>query len=266
MRHAAWVTLIVVCTGLVFFQVTVWLDLADDQKYLAHLMDTIDPTLPPSAQALALVAYLRDKAPQTNRSYFVAPQFAFLRPTARQVAQGGGNCADRSRFVVVMLKLRGIHASKWALYSPDRRPAHAVVEVDSELGKMVVDPLYGITFPKAQGGFYGIRDLRDTPGILESRIKELHEAHIQPGTLTIESYPLDRYVYSDSRTVNWDKSATTHQIYRLLYAISGDKINEVTRPEWSEQPADMVLLMTYGIEAVLLLAFLLFVFRRKRLK
>ncbi len=267
MRRAAWVGLVVVLGGFLFFQITLWLDLVHDQKYLAHLMDTIArQTLPPSAQTLALLAYLRAKPPQTNRSYFLAPQFAFLRATARQVAQDGGNCADRSRFVVVMLKLRGIRASKWALYSPDGRPAHAVVELDSEQGKMVADPLYGLTFPKAQGGFYGIRELRDNPGILDSRISELRDAHLQPGTLAIEKYPLDRYVYSDCRTVNWDKSATTHHLYQLLHAIFGDKVNQFPRPEWSEQPADMVLLMTYGTEAPLLLAFLPLVLRRKRIE
>jgi len=87
-RRAVWVGLGVVFGGLAMFQVAVWRDLVHDQKYLAHLMDTITrPTLPPSAQTVALIAYLRDKPPQTNRSYFLAPQFAFLRATARQATQ-----------------------------------------------------------------------------------------------------------------------------------------------------------------------------------
>jgi hypothetical protein len=267
MRRAAWVCLITVLGGLVSLQVLVWRRFADDQKYLAHLMDTIaSPSLPPSAQTLALMAYLREKPPQTNHSYFLNRNFAFLRPTAREVAEYGGNCADRSRFLAVMLELRGIHAHKWALYSPDQRPAHAVAEVDTEQGKMVADPLYGLWFPEPQGGFYGIQDMRKNPAILSDRIAQLRAAHIQPGTENLERYPLNRYVYTYSRTVNWDKSATIHYLYHFLHAIFGEKIEQVTRPEWSEQPAIMVLLMTFGMEALLLLGFISFVFRQNRVR
>jgi hypothetical protein len=267
MRRAVWVCLVIVLGSLIFFQVTVWMDLADDQRYLAHLMDSIaNPTLPPSTQTLALLAYLREKPPQSNPAYFLNRRFAFLRATAREVADGGGNCADRSRFVAVMLEMRGIHAHKWALYSPDQRPAHAVVEVESEQGKMVADPLYGLVFPKPQGGFYGIDDLRDNPSILSARIEEMRAAHLRPGTEDVQRYPLNRYVYSYSRSVNWDKSAATHHLYRLLHGIFGARIDKITRPEWSEQPAIMVLLMISGIEAVLLLGSILFAFKWKGTK
>jgi hypothetical protein len=265
MRRAAWVCAVTVLGALILFQAKVWMNLKADQQYLTHLMDTIaDPALPPSAQTLALLGYLREKPPQTNRAYFLNREFAFLRPTAREVAENGGNCADRSRFVVVMLKIHGIHASKWALYAPNGRPAHAVVEVDSEQGKMVADPLYGIWFPKPGGGFYGIQELRNNPEILKQRLGELRAAPLPYGVMDIRKYPLDHYVYSDPRTVNWDKSAITHHFYGFLHALFGARINQITRPEWSEQPADMVLLMSFALEVILFLALIPLFFYRKR--
>ena len=82
----------------------------------------------------------------TNESFFLLPIFKFLkflRPTARQVVEYGGDCADLSGLLIVLLRSRHVKASKWALYSRDSRAQHAIVEVEVEVGKMVIDPLFG---------------------------------------------------------------------------------------------------------------------------
>jgi hypothetical protein len=266
MREKVRVCLFAVLGGLLLIQAVVWVSFLRDQRYLAQLMNSIaSPNLPPSSQAEALLAYLREKPPQTNRSFFLHPAFRFLRASAREVSVGGGNCADRSRFVVVMLELHGIHASKWALYSPDLRPAHAVVELDSEQGKMVVDPLYGLWFPRSGGGYYSISDLQQDPDILIVRLRELRELQAQPGAEPLERYPLNRYIYSHSRTINWDKSVATHDLYAILHSMLGERVNKLSRPEWAEQPAIMLLLLISGIEVALLgIIFLGFITNRTR--
>ena len=69
----------------------------------------------------------------------------------------GGDCADRSRLVIRMLRLHGIGASKWALYTKEMKSVHAVVELEAETGKMVADPDFGLWFPRPAEGIYGIR-------------------------------------------------------------------------------------------------------------
>ncbi len=240
---------------------------ARDQRYLAQLMDAIaSPSLPPSEQALRVSAFLRDKPSDTNDSYFLLPLFRLLRATPRQAAEQGGDCADRSRLLVELLALRGIHASKWALYAPDLLPKHAVAEVQAETGKMVVDPLFGLTFPRPGGGYYGIEDLRRDPTILRQRVLQLRAQHARPDAEKLERYPLDQYVYDHARTINWEKSTVLRVAYPVLHALMGDRVDRLTRPEWAEQPALMVVLYLVGLEGGLLVLWGLAIRRKGRKK
>jgi len=236
-----------------------------DQRYLARLMDGIaSPSLPPSEQAKQVVAFLSSKSPDSNESYFLLPIFHFLRATPRQIAEQGGDCADRSRLLIALLELRGISASKWALYSPDLRPQHAVAELQAEHGKMVVDSLFGLWFPRPQVGYYGIQELRQDPRILEQRVQELRAQKSRPGALELEGYPLDRFIYTYARTINWDKSVAARLLHRGLHGILGERVNHIRRPTWVEQPALMVVIGLTGIEGVYLCAVLLVARSRRR--
>jgi len=226
-----------------------------DEYYLSGTMNTIaDSKLPPSEQTLKILEYLKDLPIESNESYFLTPAFRFLRATPRQIAEEGGDCADRSRLVIALLQTRGIYASKWALYSPKLHPAHAVVEVYTEQGKMAVDPLFGLWFPRPQGGYYSVEDLRKHGEILRQRVRYLQEHHLRPGAADLNGYPLNTYIYGLARSINWDKSAVPYMIYRGLHAIIGDRANHLPRPEWVETPA-LVLIVCIGI----LQAFFLFV-------
>lgn len=236
-----------------------------DQRYLERLFDQIaSPTLPPSEQAKKLAIYLWDKSYETNESYFLLPIFRFLRPTPRQVAEHGGDCADRSRFMVAMLELRDIKASKWALYSPDLRPVHAVVEVETETGKMVVDPLFGLWFPRPEGGYYGIEDLRANPRILPARTSELLSWAQRPFPFRIESYDLDEYIYTNARSINWGKSRVTEFLYRILHKLRGEKVNRIERPGITARPALMLIVGLVPLEGGILAAWLAARFRSKK--
>jgi hypothetical protein len=225
-----------------------------DQRYLSVLADSIaNSALSPSEQAQNISRFLRDKSSETNAHYFAFPILRFLRATPRQVAEYGGDCADRSRLMVVLLDLHGIRSSKWALYSSEGQPRHAVVELNAESGKMVMDGLFGLSFPKPGGGYYGIADLRENPDTLRSRIATLESQGQRPGTDRLEGYPQTLYVYGYARTINWDKSAFLLLMYRGLHSLFGPRVDTIYRPVVVEQPALMVIWGLAGLEGGILI-------------
>jgi hypothetical protein len=239
----------------------------EDQQDLRSLMDRIAPaSIPPSEQAKRIVAFLKTKPAEAGDSYFLLPIFRFLRPTARQVAEHGGDCADRSRLTIVLLAVRGTHASKWALYSPQMQPKHAVVELEAENGKMVVDPLFGLWFPKDKPGtYYGISDLKQHPSILRARVQYLLSRGEEYGAALLHTYPLDVYVYDHARTINWDKSPLMRLAYQMLVAMMGPSVDEIRRPTLAEQPALMVAAGIIPLELAVVTLWIL-TSRRERYK
>jgi hypothetical protein len=259
MRYWLWPSLLCV---LVVAQVFVFTLYLRDQRFLGRKMDSIASSgLPPSEQALRVLAYLREKPVITNDSYFLLPVFGFMRATSRQVDEQGGDCADRARLLVTLLDLHGINSSKWALYSPRIVPRHAVVQVETEKGPMVVDGLYGLYYPRPIGGYYGIEDLRHLPGLVPERIHKLEALHEEPGGMKLEQYPLDTYIYAHARSINWDKAGATLALYRILRSITGSRVDEIVRPKWVEQPAVMVAIVLGLLEFWVLLAWLITVKR-----
>jgi hypothetical protein len=240
--RTASIALLVVC---VLLQATALVKYVEDQYYLHTLISQIaSPSLPPSQQAEAISMYLAFKQDDSLNSYVLLPIFRPLRPSAREVADDGGDCADRSRLMVVLLEMRNIHATKWALYTPSDQPKHAVVELRSEAGKMVIDPLYNMWFPKPNGGFYDIDDLRRDPSILRDRVLALRSVSNRRITQRINWYPLDQYIYTNARSINWDKSIVMRAAYRVLHAVFGHRVDDMWRPEFAEQPA---LIIAYGL-------------------
>jgi hypothetical protein len=228
-----------------------------DQEFLENFMDRIaGPSLPTDQQVRRVVGSFRHKSLQANDQFFLTPLFRFMKATPRQVAQFGGNCSDRCRLIVVLLRLRAIGASKWALYSPNLIPCHAVVEVHTQQGKMVVDPLFGLWFPRQTEGYFGVEELRRHPDIIERRIEELSLSGHPDLLANPALYPLDRYTFTHARTINWDKSVLSRLLYRLLYSLVGGRVNQIVRPNWAEQPALMVIYAVLLIELVCIVGYL----------
>jgi len=145
-------------------QIVAILSYDSDQHHLGQLFDQItSPSSEPSVQVKQALAFLRQLPAKQGDSYFLISVLSFLRPTARQVAEQGGDCGDRARLLVRLFSLSGIEASKWAPYSKDLGPQHAAVQVITERGPMAVDPLFGLWFPRPSGGYFGIEDLRRDP-------------------------------------------------------------------------------------------------------
>ena len=228
----------------------------NEEKYLSSLMDTIAPrSLPPSEQAIKVVESLKPLPEIENSSYFLLPIFSVLRPMPRQVLEQGGDCGDRSRLVIRMLRLHGIGASKWALYTKEMKSVHAVVELDAETGKMVADPLYGLWFPSPSGGYYSIRELRQSPEILRDRIQSLVERGKRPGTSNLRKYPMEEYSYAYAKTINWEKWVVTWPLYKALSIIMGPSIDNLQRPAFVEAPQIMVVMIAGAIQGGLIIAY-----------
>ena len=212
---------------------------------------------PASEQVIELLQFFRRMPALDNKDYYLLPAFDFLSSTSEEVAEQGGDCADRARLLISLLHMRGIHAVKWALYDSNGRPKHAIVEVDTEKGKMAVDALVGLYFPKPGGGYYSVWDLRRNPQILQDRVHELLARHVQPGAALLDRYPLDEYVYTNARSINWDKSFAMHMTYKLLHALIGSRVDRIPRPYAAERPALLVTFASLFAEIFILLALLI---------
>ena len=251
MRSRHFIVAAIVCLfGLQCFSIVHYLN---EERYLSNLIDSIAPSsLPPSVQAMKVVESLRTLPVIENTSYFLFPIFSVLRPMPQQILEQGGDCGDRSRLVIRMLHLRGIQASKWAIYTKEMKSVHAVVELESETGKMVMDPLFGLWFPRSDRGYYGIRELRQSPNILSDRIQSLVVQGKRPGASDLRKYPLDDYSYEYAKTINWEKWVVTWPLYKALSIIIGPSIENLQRPVFVEAPQLMVVIMAAVLQGGLL--------------
>ena len=194
---------------------------------------------------------------------FLSPIFDLLRPPPREITERGGDCADRSRLLISLLRLHRIRASKVALYDKDQIPRHAVVIVDIENdAQMVVDPFYGLYFPRPGGGYYSLADLTRDESILRSRVEQLVSLGVDDNIPKysefpyIEKYPYERYTYGQPRSINWDKSSAMRLLYGFLKTFLGNKVDELNRPFFTERPALMLLLGTVGIQLLILVSYI----------
>ena len=269
MRSRHFIVAAIVCLfGLQCISIVHYLN---EERYLSNLIDSIAPrSLPPSVQAIKVVECLKClpvkdfSALQQDSRYFLLPIFSFLRPMPRQVMEQGGDCADRSRLVIRMLRLHGIGASKWALYTKEMKSVHAVVELEAETGKMVADPLYGLWFPRPDGGYYDIKELRQSASILQGRIQTLLREGVRPGSSDLKSYPIDEYTYQYAKSINWEKWAVTWPLYKALSIVMGPSIDNFQRPMLVEAPQLMVVMMAALLQGGVLAAYALAVKTRKR--
>ena len=274
MRIRNLITVVIAC--LFVLQCISFIDYLNEEEYLLGLMDRVAPrSLPPSEQAIKVLESLKVlpvkdfSALQQDSRYFLLPIFSFLRPMPRQVLEQGGDCADRSRLVIRMLRLHGIGASKWALYTKEMKSVHAVVELEAENGKMVADPDFGLWFPRSSGGYYSIRELRQSPKILRDRIQSFVEQGKRPGAVDLRKYPLDDYSYEYAKSINWEKWAVTWPLYKALSIIMGPSIDNLQRPAFVEAPQLMVVIMAAVLQGGLIITYLLLVrldgnFKRKK--
>jgi hypothetical protein len=207
--------------------------------------------LTPSQKVVALVDFLETSVPKTatiDRSFL--PGFDALRPTARQVLEHGGDCADRSRLLIVLLRHEGIYATKVALHDSQGSPQHAVVSasIEDEDQSMVIDALFGMYFPKPDDGYYSVWELQRDETIVRERVRELgaHDAFIR-------GYPLEQYSYVAPKSINWSKSYAMSALYQVLHAIIGDTVDRLPRPAILSEPVLVALVGLVSVQAALIM-------------
>jgi hypothetical protein len=193
--------------------------------------DAVDPT----CRVLKLLDWVHDiEGTRENGQYFA---LSGLRATPLQVVAAGGDCADKSRLLSAMLRETGIPATMLVCYH--RRtglPTHTVVE--AKVGPdeyMVVDPAYGLTFPKAGScGYHGLLELRASPTIVDERVRTIVAS--APRTSPIHAYNPESAAYDYASTINWDKNLLTASVRDLAKWWLGDSIYRMSRPIVLEEP------------------------------
>jgi hypothetical protein len=220
-----------------------------DRAFLQSVV-TLDEHRPASEKVVSLVGFLKMRvrvAHSLDQSF--VPGLSFLRPTARQVIEDGGDCADRARLLIVLLRAHGVEAHKVALYDTAGEPDHAVVEAQTEEGPMAVDALYSMYFPRESGGFYSIAEIARNESIVTARLAEMRRAD-----RAFEAYPLGRYIYDWQwpRTINWDKTWWMHASYRVLRVAIGPSVDRMPRPYLVEEPVLMAICAVFVLQGIVL--------------
>lgn len=167
-----------------------------------------------------------------------------LRATPLQVLHGGGDCADKSRLLSAMLRQIGIPATMIMCFdSQTLAPTHTVVCAffDSK-NTMVVDPAYGLSFPRPDaGGYFGLQALRNDSSILVRRLAELRRD--SPSSHPVHSYNAQVSSYQFASSVNWNKNSLTRSLHDALYPLAGEMLYSWPRPLFVEEPKLLVSMM-----------------------
>lgn len=168
-----------------------------------------------------------------NQDYFVIRKW---RAPPMQVVQKGGDCADKSRLLWALLREIGIPSTMvMCFHRETRQPTHTVVEARIGADRyMVVDPVYGLYFPKGGGEYFDLRDLRQDPEIVDQRVVELRTT--APPTSPVWSYDAVSAAYDGATSINWDKNSLTHLVYAMAKAWYGEDVYRIQRPRILEEP------------------------------
>ena len=246
----------------------IWKYTSDNKILRSFASEKISVSDRPSDKTIDLLKAMRqDVRTKRNNLAIFLPVFNFLRPTPVQVLEFGGDCADKGRLLITLLHDNDIEASKVALYDKEGIPRHAVVEVQIENDNtMVVDALFGLYFPKPNGGYFTLEDLKGDESILKERVSEVRTKGEDGYIPTLASYPFERYTYRNPRTINWDKSSVMKTIYGTLKKVVGDRVDKIKRPFIVERPALMLLVGAVGTQFFLLAVYLLIVVKTRRPK
>jgi hypothetical protein len=175
-----------------------------------------------------------------NEHYFLIPA---LGPTPIQVIKSGGDCADKSRLVAAMLNELSIDAGGVMIKPcPDCPFIHSVVEARYEDGRMVVDPVWDVDYPAANGRFLGVRDLAGT------HLGREHVAELQRergATDKIAVMPATEATFDYAVAVNWDKNFITRAVAETLRLLAYSP-ESMFRPRFLEDPKLSLILFLIG--------------------
>jgi hypothetical protein len=182
-----------------------------------------------------------------NQDYFLFPG---LRATPPQVLHGGGDCAYKSRLLWAALCAQGIPATMVMLFDPaGKAPTHTVVE--ARLGEdrfMVADPAFNLVFPRPDGGYFSLLDLRRKPAILDQRLEELVSR--VGAARELRGYRRDVCTYHHASSVNWNHGLLTKTAFAILHPMLGEDVYRFSRPVVLEEPELAVAALALGVAII----------------
>ncbi len=155
-----------------------------------------------------------------------------------QVAKTGGDCADKSRLLFALLRAIDIPATMAMCFDADtNKPAHTIIEArPSPNDKMVLDPAFGLYFPRLEGqGYYSLLDLRANPAIVPNRLRTLRQED-QSLAGTSDYYLASSSAYNTASTFNWNRNWVTKFVQSLLRPMLGESLYAMSRPAVMEEP------------------------------
>jgi len=174
-----------------------------------------------------------------NNKHFLFAQFG---PTPVQIMREGGDCADKSRLLCAMLREIDIAATPVMCFDPQSgKPTHTIVEARIADGEyMVVDPAYGLFFPRnGKAGYHDLLDLRRDPSIVERRVDAISRQ--SPKMREEDRYYLRAYSgYQGVSTFNWNKGTMSGVLHDFLERRLGDDVYRLPRPATLERPKVLV--------------------------
>jgi len=165
-----------------------------------------------------------------NDHYFIV---SALGPTPIQVLESGGDCSDKSRLVAAMLNELNIGAGLVMISPcPNCGFIHTVVEAQYERGRMVVDPIWHVDYPAADGRFLGVRDIAGTSRGRD-RVAELQRERGPSDKIAV--MPATEATFDYAVAVNWDKNMATRTTAAALHLL-GYAPEQMFRPRFIEDP------------------------------
>jgi hypothetical protein len=225
----------------------VWSSWESDNAVLREKAVVVTAGLKSAATKISAVSHwvYRNQGFGKNYRFFLIPA---LGPTPIQVLESGGDCADKSKLVSAMLWELGI-ASGLAQIFPCENcgPIHVFVEAEYEYGRMVVDPLWDVDYPTADGRFLGIQELAGT-SLGREHVAELQRQRRIADK--IQNMPQAEATYDFARAVNWQKNAFTRDIAYGLRLL-GYAPEHLLRPHFLEDPKLAITLFLFATAGIL---------------
>lgn len=214
---------------------------ASDNAWLASVArDLTKDAKAADERVLALLDWVHNglETRKNDRHFLLAR----LGPTPIQIMREGGDCADKSRLLCAMLREIDIAATPVMCFdSQSGKPTHTIVEARIADGEsMVVDPAYGLFFPRdKEAGYHDLLDLRRDPSIVERRVDAI--ARRRSNMREEDRYYLRAHTgYHGLSTFNWNKGSMSGALHDFLERRMGDDVYRLHRPATLERPKLLV--------------------------
>jgi hypothetical protein len=167
----------------------------------------------------------------TARMGYRNPLYQVLRARPIDVLHYGGFCGNKSRLMVTLLRLRGVSARVAYVFNeagwnrPELGQPYITAFVEADLAGrwVVVDPLLGIVFRRADGSPATSADLAADPELVRARAPHWYRPEL--------------FNYREIRGLRWGKFPFGEGIHDLLARlISPGWVNDLHYPFWAHRP------------------------------